>query len=93
MENCRKLSFSYHQITFLFVLLPEFPVKQCLDLLIFHSDFSGPDGKLTCTRCKRVFNKERVFNAHRCLAVSDYIDLSNTKDLVKQNSDNLGRLL
>ena len=51
----------------------------------------GADGKLNCTRCKRSFNKERVFNAHKCLAVSDYIDLSNTKDLVKENRENLGK--
>ena len=51
----------------------------------------GPDGKLTCTRCKKVFNKQRVFNAHKCVAISDYVDLTNTKDLVNVHSDTLGK--
>lgn len=49
----------------------------------------GPDGRLICTRCKRSFHKGRVFNAHKCLAVSDYVDLSNPKELVKANTGEL----
>ena len=55
-------------------------------------NFTGLDGRMICKRCKRSFNKQRVFNAHKCLAVSDYIDLSNTTELVKASSGALGML-
>ncbi|XP_076470431.1 zinc finger protein ZFAT-like isoform X2 [Babylonia areolata] len=34
------------------------------------------DGKLRCPNCHRVFNKERHFKTHKCLASSLYIDIS-----------------
>lgn len=40
----------------------------------------GEDGKLTCRRCKKSFSRERVFNAHRCSALSEYVDFT-TKDV------------
>lgn len=36
----------------------------------------GPDGRLTCRCCKRKFTKERFFNTHKCMASSDYVDIS-----------------
>ena len=51
---------------------------------------AGPDGKLTCTRCKKTFHKERVFNAHKCVAVSDYVDLTSTKDLAIAHGESKG---
>ncbi|GAB1603206.1 zinc finger protein ZFAT-like isoform X1 [Argonauta hians] len=46
----------------------------------------GKDGKYHCTRCKRAFPKERYFITHKCLATSDYVDISK-KDVVKIEGD------
>ncbi|KAH3768960.1 zinc finger protein ZFAT-like isoform X2 [Dreissena polymorpha] len=46
----------------------------------------GTDGKLTCQRCKKVFNRERVFNAHKCIAMSEYVDFT-TKDIANIDPD------
>ncbi|XP_052818727.1 zinc finger protein ZFAT-like [Mya arenaria] len=46
----------------------------------------GPDGKMTCRRCKKVFSRERVFNAHRCIALSEYVDFT-TKDVPDVDPD------
>lgn len=49
----------------------DFMLKWSLILYI-----SGPDGKLHCKCCKRSFTKERFFVTHKCLAVSDYVDIT-----------------
>jgi len=41
---------------------------------------SGADGKLNCRLCKKSFTRERVFNAHKCIALSEYVDFT-TKDV------------
>ncbi|XP_029647572.1 zinc finger protein ZFAT isoform X2 [Octopus sinensis] len=46
----------------------------------------GKDGKYHCARCKRAFPKERYFITHKCLATSDYVDISK-KDVVKIEGD------
>ncbi|XP_041375842.1 zinc finger protein ZFAT-like [Gigantopelta aegis] len=43
------------------------------------------DGKLHCVRCKRMFTKERHFSTHKCLASSDYIDITQ-KDAIKMEA-------
>lgn len=48
----------------------------------------GEDGKLLCTRCKKTFTKERVFNAHKCLALSEYVDFSVKEGLTADPDDN-----
>lgn len=44
---------------------------------------SGPDGKLLCTRCKKNFSRERVFNAHKCSALSEYVDFTAKEGLTE----------
>lgn len=46
----------------------------------------GKDGRYHCARCKRAFTKERYFITHKCLASSDYVDISK-KDVVKIEGD------
>ncbi|KAL5021554.1 hypothetical protein ScPMuIL_000709 [Solemya velum] len=36
----------------------------------------GKDGKYHCVRCKKSFRKERFFVTHKCLACSDYVDIT-----------------
>lgn len=43
---------------------------------------TGADGKYHCKRCKKAFGKERHFLTHRCMATSDYVDISK-RDVVK----------
>lgn len=40
----------------------------------------GEDGLFHCTRCKRVFYKERHILGHRCMAKGDYVDGLEKKD-------------
>ncbi|XP_045192490.2 zinc finger protein ZFAT-like [Mercenaria mercenaria] len=48
----------------------------------------GEDGKLLCTRCKKSFTRERVFNAHKCLAMSEYVDFTAKEGLTVDPDDN-----
>ncbi|KAL4235227.1 hypothetical protein ACF0H5_006865 [Mactra antiquata] len=48
----------------------------------------GPDGKLLCTRCKKSFTRERVFNAHKCIALSEYVDFTSKEGLTVDPDDN-----
>ncbi|XP_064610516.1 zinc finger protein ZFAT-like isoform X2 [Liolophura sinensis] len=47
------------------------------------------DGKYHCKRCKKAFGKERHFLTHRCMAASDYVDISK-RDVVKLEGDEDG---
>ncbi|KAL3859095.1 hypothetical protein ACJMK2_009328, partial [Sinanodonta woodiana] len=49
----------------------------------------GKDGKLICVRCKRSFNRERFFTTHKCLASSDFVDISQ-KDVKFDSGDEEG---
>uniref|UniRef100_A0A224Z602 Zinc finger protein zfat n=1 Tax=Rhipicephalus zambeziensis TaxID=60191 RepID=A0A224Z602_9ACAR len=40
----------------------------------------GQDGLFHCTRCKRVFCKERHILGHKCMAKGDYVDSFDKKD-------------
>ncbi|XP_060597542.1 zinc finger protein ZFAT-like [Ruditapes philippinarum] len=48
----------------------------------------GEDGKLLCTRCKKWFSRERVFNAHKCAALSEYLDFTVKDGLTTDPDDN-----
>jgi len=43
------------------------------------SSIVDADGRLTCRRCKKKFSKERHFNTHKCLALSDFVDIMETE--------------
>lgn len=48
----------------------------------------GADGKLICSRCKKSFTRERVYNAHKCLALSEYVDFETKEVLTTDPDDN-----
>ena len=45
---------------------------------------SAADGKYHCVRCKKSFRRERHYNTHKCLADSNYVDITK-KDLILQD--------
>jgi len=47
---------------------------------------AAADGLIHCPCCKKVFRRERHFTTHKCLASSDYVDITK-KELM--NTDEL----
>ena len=36
----------------------------------------GPDGRYHCVSCKKAFHKERHYITHKCIANTDYVDIT-----------------
>ncbi|XP_064641279.1 zinc finger protein ZFAT-like [Lineus longissimus] len=53
-------------------LVVEKPVTETKDASVS----IGNDGRLHCPRCRRTFTRLRHYNSHRCLANSEYVDIS-----------------